>query len=119
MKEFTIDILTGEKRTEGPFDAETVRARMKALSDSGLLFGQDYDVNEFTGTDFDKRLLKVGMTKTSLARLLGITRQAVIHWKSGRRKTPVYIDIILGLIESGKLTVADIEEIRKTHLVPR
>lgn len=52
-----------------------------------------------TKHEFKKRLKQLGLTTTTAAQALGVSRFAVMHWKAGRRAIPNMVAIALDSVE--------------------
>ena len=65
-----------------------------------------------TPDELRANLIVLGLTQRQLAALLGRGRRTVEHWVAGSRGIPPEAAILIRLLASGKLTIADIEAAR-------
>jgi DNA-binding transcriptional regulator YiaG len=63
-----------------------------------------------TPAELDRALMKLDMTQTAFAALVGVDPRTVRTWVGGARPMPLAATIVLRLLLAGKITIADIED---------
>lgn len=59
--------------------------------------------------DFRSQMAALGMSQARLVRLLNLNKDTVSRWAVGEREPPRAVMLLLRLIESGRVTIEELE----------
>lgn len=59
-----------------------------------------YDYHRMTCEEFSQALEDVAITQTSFSRIFGVNRETIVRWASGEIEIPIWVGVILAVIEN-------------------